>query len=468
MQECTPPTPAIQAPTPPQQVGPQSIHSLYLHVPFCFHKCHYCDFYSLVEPKDKPDRQDQFTDALIAELNHLANQHTLKPKTIFVGGGTPTLLRTNLWSRLLESMQQLGLLDNLTEFTVEANPETVTPDLIHTLAAGGVNRISLGAQSFNTDQLKTLERWHDPDSVPKAVDMLADAGITNFNLDLIFAIPHQTLDQLDQDLDAALALNPTHLSCYSLIFEPNTPLTQKMKMGRISPVGEELEKQMYAHIIQRLDNEGFEHYEISNWARRNSGIEDQESGIEEDQISTSPNAVSERSEAAGALQNTAPSNPGPSPPNSAPSAQHSDLSPSPDTRHPIPDTRSLRCQHNMAYWTNQNWLGLGPAAASHLNGKRWKNLPNLGKYIQHAPTPPTTDHEQLPPKQHIGELIMLGLRLRQGLTLNWINQHIPQNDPRQTTINELIDIHMLERTHTHLRLTPQGLFLADSIIAKLL
>jgi coproporphyrinogen III oxidase-like Fe-S oxidoreductase len=464
LQECNPPNPTIQAPTPPQQAGHQYVHSLYLHVPFCFHKCHYCDFYSLVEPKDKTDRQQPFTNALIAELNHLTTQHDLQPKTIFVGGGTPTLLRTKLWDSLLTSMRQLGLLDNLTEFTVEANPETVTPDLIHTLASAGVNRVSLGAQSFNTDQLKTLERWHDPDSVPKAVDMLQDAGITNFNLDLIFAIPHQTLQQLDQDLDAALALNPTHLSCYSLIFEPNTPLTQKMKMGRISPVGEELEKQMYAHIIQRLDAEGFEHYEVSNWAKRDSGIGCRGSGIGDqgseignpESMSASPKPRTPRA-AEGASAPVSPQT----------------LDPRPKTLplHPpsaIPHPPSNTCQHNMAYWTNKNWLGLGPAAASHIHGKRWKNLPNLSKYIQHAPTPPTTDHEQLPPKQHIGELIMLGLRLRQGLTLNWINQHIPISDPRQNTINEMIDLNLLERTQTHLRLTRNGLFLADSVIAKLL
>ncbi len=458
MQECNPPTDAIQAQIPapgsPERqgaAGPAPIHSLYLHVPFCFHKCHYCDFYSLVEPKDKPDRQEQFTEALTAEINHLADQYAPKPSTIFVGGGTPTLLRTDLWAKLLDAMNARDILDDVTEFTVEANPETVTPELMRCLAEGGVNRVSLGAQSFNVEQLKTLERWHDPETVPKAVEMVRDADISNFNLDLIFAIPGQTLEQLDQDLDAVLALNPTHLSCYSLIFEPNTPLTQKMKMGRISPVGEDLEKQMYAHIIERLNDEGFEHYEVSNWARRGTGSGDQGPGIEE------------RVSGVGYRDSGTPRDRETVTTYKARSAEGASSSgPAP------PETRSARCLHNMAYWTNRNWLGLGPAAASHIDGRRWKNLPHLGKYIQGAPTPPTTDHEQLPPRQHIGEQIMLGLRLREGLTHIWISQHIPQDDPRHETINELIDIHMLERTNTHLRLTPQGLFLADSVIAKLL
>ena len=316
-------------------------------------------------------------------------------------------------------MQQLGILEHVTEFTVEANPETVTPELMGILSAGGVNRVSLGAQSFNPDQLKTLERWHDPDTVPKAVAMLREAGITNFNLDLIFAIPGQTLDGLNKDLDAALALNPTHLSCYSLIFEPNTPLTQKLKLGRISPVGEEIEKDMYAHVIQRLDAEGFEHYEISNWARR-CEIDNLQSSIGK------------------------------------------------DGRSNIADRPSHLCKHNLIYWTNHNWLGLGPSAASHIDGSRWKNQPHLARYIAGAPTPPTTDHETLPPRQRLGEQIMLGLRLREGLKFDWINKNIPDDDPRHATIEEMIQINMLERTDTHLRLTQQGLFLADSVIAKLL
>ncbi len=410
--------------------GPPAIHGLYLHVPFCFHKCHYCDFYSLVEPAGRPDRQQAFTDALIAELSHHVGMYRPKPTTLFVGGGTPTLLRADLWRKLLDAMHRSGVMQHVTEFTVEANPETVTPELLNVLAGGGVNRVSMGAQSFNIDQLKTLERWHDPDTVPKAVAMLRDAGITNFNLDLIFAIPGQTLGTLDHDLDQALALNPTHLSCYSLIFEPNTPLTQKMKMGRISPVGEELERDMYARVIQRLDAAGFEHYEISNWARRVSGIGYRVSG------------------------ETYPSSPIPHPTSS-------------DTRNPIPDPRFF-CHHNIAYWHNKNWLGLGPGAASHVAGRRWKNEPHLARYLAGAPTPPTTDHEELPPRQRIGEQIMLGLRLRQGLSLDWIDEHIPTADPRRGTIEEMIQINMLERTDTRLRLTPHGLFLADSVIAKLL
>ena len=248
--------------------APSRVDALYAHVPFCFHKCHYCDFYSIVENSSgDEDRQAVFTDALIAELSYWTQRGTVRPRTIFVGGGTPTLLRVDLWDRLLRAMADSGVLAEVTEFTVEANPETVTPELMRRLAAGGVNRVSMGAQSFQPALLKTLERWHDPASVGRAMAITRDAGITNLNLDLIFAIPGQDLALLDADLDAALALAPNHLSAYNLMYEPNTALTSKLRLGRIRPVEEDLEAQMYERVLQRLADAGYEHYEISNWAK---------------------------------------------------------------------------------------------------------------------------------------------------------------------------------------------------------
>src|SRR5688572_1780226 len=169
--------------------GEMLIHGAYLHVPFCFHKCHYCDFYSIV---DSQDRQAAFVNRLIDEMQAASPwiRHSLE--TIFVGGGTPTLLRTDLWQRVLDAVAQF--LPLLGEFTVEANPETVTDELARVLVAGGVNRVSIGAQSFDARHLKTLERWHDPANVRRSVEILRAAGIDNLNLDLIFAVPGQTVD----------------------------------------------------------------------------------------------------------------------------------------------------------------------------------------------------------------------------------------------------------------------------------
>jgi oxygen-independent coproporphyrinogen-3 oxidase len=328
---------------------------LYMHIPFCFHKCHYCDFYSIV---DSRDRQGWFTEALIAELTNRAADGGLRPETVFVGGGTPTLLRADLWRRLLERMAELGVLDRVREFTVEANPETLSDELLDVLAAGGVNRLSIGAQSFDPALLKTLERWHEPASVERAVSAARRAGIEDVNLDLIFAIPGQTMAGLDADLDRALLLAPTHLACYSLIFEPGTPLARKQQQGRIEPASETHEGAMYERVIDRLDEAGFEQYEISNWARRPKGHE----------------------------------------------------------------RDSYRCRHNLLYWHNANWLGVGPSAASHRSGRRWKNIAHLGAYIAQAPNPTVVDDETLAPDQQIGEQLMLALRTMDGITLDWLDR----------------------------------------------
>ncbi len=237
---------------------------IYCHVPFCFHKCHYCDFYSLV---DRRDRQPIFVQRLTDELG-IAGRHLTRPlRTVFFGGGTPTLLATKHWRTLMDAIGDNLLLAPDCEFTVEANPETVRPDLLAVLVDGGVNRLSIGAQSFHPQSLKALERWHDPANVQRSVKLARAAGIHNINLDLIFAIPGQSLDDWLADLDTALKLEPTHMSCYSLTYEPNTPMTAKVQSGLVEPAENELEAQMYEATIDRLGAAGFEHYEISNWAR---------------------------------------------------------------------------------------------------------------------------------------------------------------------------------------------------------
>lgn len=235
-----------------------------MHVPFCAHKCHYCDFYSIV---DTHGRQQTFVDRLREELAAAGPLLPGPVETIFVGGGTPTLLEAERWSELLPALYEHLPLAPEVEFTVEANPETVTAELARVLARGGVNRISLGAQSFNRQHLKTLERHHEPANVARSVQRVRAAGIERINLDLIFGIPGQSLDDWKNDLETALALRPAHLSCYGLTYEPNTALTRRMTMGRITPIAEPLEAAMYEYTIARLEESGFEHYEVSAWAK---------------------------------------------------------------------------------------------------------------------------------------------------------------------------------------------------------
>ncbi len=241
--------------------------SLYIHMPFCTHKCHYCDFYSIVDTRD---RQQAFTDRLVRELTTLAA--LAGPiDTIFVGGGTPSLLRPDLWRQVLTALHDhydLGSLRSESgEFTVECNPETVTSELMSVLAEGGVNRISMGAQSFDRRHLQTLERRHDPERLPLACEHIRAAGIARLSIDLISAVPGQSIHDWDRDLRAALALGTEHLSAYTLTYEPGTAMTARLHRGEFAKASDDLEADMYEHTLAVMRSAGLDRYEVSNYAR---------------------------------------------------------------------------------------------------------------------------------------------------------------------------------------------------------
>lgn len=241
------------------------IHAIYVHVPFCTTKCHYCDFYSLAGHLDQIPR---FLAAIQQEM-HLQTAHfgTPEPETIFIGGGTPTLLPPDALTALLDMLRKSIKIHRLSEFTTEANPNTFDPTRAEILAQAGINRISFGAQSFHLNELKTLQRDHDPESVPLAVSLARSAGIANINIDLIFGIPGQTLASLHQSLHRALELQPSHISCYSLVYEPNTPMTARLTSGQITPMDENLELEMFDMVRDTLAAAGLNRYEVSNFAR---------------------------------------------------------------------------------------------------------------------------------------------------------------------------------------------------------
>lgn len=346
------PTPGSVRPSVP-------VRSVYMHMPFCFHKCHYCDFYSIV---DQQDRMGVFTNALIREIGLAApwaraGDRALPLETVFVGGGTPTLLAPELWRRVLAELRSRFDLSAFGppsagvrprgEFTVECNPETATPELMGVLAEGGVNRLSIGAQSFDPVHLKTLERWHDPANVGRAVGLARDAGIERVSVDLIYAIPGQTVGEALSDIDRAIGLGVEHVSAYSLTYEPGTAMTARMERGAFNPADEETDAEMFERVGERLEAHGMRRYETSNFAY--------------------------------------------------PGAE---------------------CRHNLAYWRQRDWIGIGPSASAHIAGHRWKNAPRLGTYLAalEAGEPcPVIDHEPPDPRRALAERIMTGLRLCDGL-----------------------------------------------------
>lgn len=232
----------------------------YIHVPFCAAKCRYCDFYSI--PLD-PALVVGFVEAAGREL--FARDPGRPVTSIFVGGGTPTVMPDEALETLLAPASRRATPG--IEFTVEANPASSVDMKLHLLWRIGANRLSVGGQSFHSDELRLLGRLHDPGDIASALDAARAAGFQNLNLDLIYGIPGQTLDRWRESLRMAVDLGPEHLSCYALTYEPDTPMTRLRLSGAITPCGEDLEAEMFEAAIEQLTLAGYEHYEISNFAR---------------------------------------------------------------------------------------------------------------------------------------------------------------------------------------------------------
>jgi oxygen-independent coproporphyrinogen-3 oxidase len=238
--------------------------SLYVHVPFCVVKCGYCDFNSYVV--DDRAVHDLFLDALDAEL--ASEWPGGEPVSVFVGGGTPSLLDPARFERLFALLARRVPLARCAEVTMEANPESLTVEKAAIARAHGVTRFSIGVQTFHARHLRFLDRAHSAERAEAAFAALRDAGATNVSVDLMFGIPGETLDEWRADLERALALRPDHLSCYNLTFEPGTRLHRDLQQGRVAPNDDELDRAMFVHTRDRLAAAGFDAYEVSNFAGR--------------------------------------------------------------------------------------------------------------------------------------------------------------------------------------------------------
>jgi oxygen-independent coproporphyrinogen-3 oxidase len=320
---------------------------LYVHLPFCAHRCGYCDFVTL---SGRRDGHAAYVSALLAELELERGWLASSVETVFLGGGTPTYTEPQELARLLRALPPCG------ELTVEANPETVTPELARLLHAGGVTRVSLGAQAFDARLLAVLERRATPDVVRRAFYDLRDAGFDNISLDLLYGIPGQTAAALAADIDAAVRLAPEHLSYYELEAKPGTRFTHAWGT-ELARQAEEMEGYLEL-VVETLEGAGYRWYETSSFCRR------------------SDTAAGGRGD--------------------------------------------LRARHNLGYWRGRDYLGLGIGAVSTVGELRWRNRPGLHAYVAdvRAGRPPAREVEPLDRETRLRERVMLGLRLDEPLPLD--------------------------------------------------
>lgn len=237
------------------------MRGLYIHIPFCMKKCKYCDFTSFVGCEK---HFGSYVDALKKEMEKYSGE---KIDSIFIGGGTPSILTEENLENLIESIYKIFLVEKNAEFTIESNPKTLTLEKLKLLKRRGVNRLSIGVQSFIDEELKKIGRVHTKKDAADAVMLAKTAGFSNINIDLMFSIPGQTADSLKKSIDEAIALNPEHISAYSLILEEGTPLFSEVERGEVILPEEEVDRKNYRYLIEKLKSVGYRQYEISNFSK---------------------------------------------------------------------------------------------------------------------------------------------------------------------------------------------------------
>ena len=239
---------------------------LYIHIPFCTQKCIYCDFLS----GTNLSLREQFINALIAEMEHYLDFFDSDPmRTIYFGGGTPSLLSVAELQRIYDAIAQRWDISAVGEFTIECNPDDLTEEYLLQLRSLPINRLSIGVQSFCDDELQWLNRRHTALEAIKAVERAKYVGFENITIDLMFALPVQTLESLNYSIDKALELDVQHISAYSLMFEPDSKITKLMELDRLQPLDEDVSADMFDLLSKRLTEAGYEQYEISNYAKPN-------------------------------------------------------------------------------------------------------------------------------------------------------------------------------------------------------
>ncbi len=389
------------------------VTSLYVHVPFCAHKCEYCAFFSEASSGELINR---YVGALVREIELVA--HDLKPRTIFFGGGTPSILNLRQWEQILKTMERLNLL-GAEEWTIECNPATVSLDKAKLWRDHGINRISMGVQSLDEKLLDRLGRIHSREQVFKSFDTLRAGGFDNVNIDLMFAIPGQTMVVWRETLREALALGSEHLSSYEVIYEEDTPLFAQLQAGEFD-VDEQLACDMYDELVATTAAHGLAQYEIANFARDRRMTKDE----------------------SRMMNGTAPVIP------------------------------AFASKHNVNYWRGGSFYGLGPSATGYVRGVRAKNWSNSVLYCEQLEKGKRAieSREELPPLSRAGETAAFGLRMNAGWPFEEFRT-VTGFDLRSDwagEMNRLTQQGWGRADTERFQLTPQGLRFADAAAAEFL
>jgi len=366
--------------------------SAYVHIPFCTQICYYCDF-SKVFIKNQP--VDSYLEHLLQEFHSYDIQ---KLRTLYIGGGTPTALSAPQLEVLLDGLTKNLDLSVLEELTIEANPGDLDEDKIAVLKNSAVNRVSLGVQTFDDKMLKKIGRSHLEKDIYENIDRLKLAGFDNISIDLIYALPGQTMDQVKDNVAKAIALDIPHMSLYSLILENHTVFMNRMRRGKLPLPKEEVEAEMFEYIIAELERAGFEHYEISNFSKH-----------------------------------------------------------------------GFESRHNLMYWDNAEYYGIGAGASGYVNGVRYKNHGPIRHYLKAVEEGNARiNEEHLSLREQMEEEMFLGLRKKTGVSKARFEEKFGTSFENLygQVVRDLCHQGLLQVEGQQIRMTKKGLFLGDTVAER--
>ena len=366
--------------------------SLYIHIPFCKQKCFYCDFPSYASIDYL---KSDYVEALCKEIEEKAIKY--KIKSIFIGGGTPSYLETEEISKILNSINKLDLSEDI-EFTMECNPGALKEEKLRAMLNGGVNRISMGLQAVQNSLLKDIGRIHSFKQFEENFNLARQIGFKNINVDLMFGLPNQKVEEWKESLETIARMNPEHISAYSLIIEEGTAFYKLWERNKLILPSEEEEREMYVITKNILKNHGYHQYEISNYSKVGS-----------------------------------------------------------------------ECYHNKVYWKSDEYLGLGSASTSFIDGKRIKNIENVKDYIDkiNSGEDVIDDIYVNTLEDSMEEFVFMGLRMIEGINVNEFNKRfgVTIEGIYKEVIDKNINKKLLVLENDRLRLTEKGIELSNSVMS---